>query len=342
MIHALPVIAALVAAPIAESAPATEPASAPATHPALTELLARIRNGRASVDELEQLAQSPAQLEHICASDAFQAIEWLAHGDTGRRRERAIVNLLAALTPAARGQCLRLIDGGADEHDVNHLLAEDIDDRALNRQARALIDDARPLMRSRERIVLSDIDDTVKPYLDPAVRGPVFPGARALFRALDLGADDQGVAGDVHFVTARDGVVVGVDSDLRATGIRYNSVAFSSPLAGAASLFGRNTGIRDAKVANIGRLLDRNPGSQAIVLGDSTQADPQVFRRLLEQRGDRIELAMIHRVQGYPVDPAIASLPKVLVFDTYADAARELQRRGLISEAQLADVLADR
>jgi hypothetical protein len=340
MIHALSLLGALVATPIAVSAPASTPA--PAAVSPLSELLLRIHNGRASVGELEQLAQAPQRLAEVSASDAFEAIEWLARGDTARRREQAIVNLLAALPPAARGQCLRLIDGGADEHDINHLLTEDIDDRVLNAQARQLVDAARPFMRSSERIVLSDIDDTVKPYLDPTAHGPVFPGARALYRALDLGADGQGVAGDVHFVTARDGVVVGVDSDLRATGIRYNSVAFASPLAGAASLFGHNDGIRDAKVKNIERLLDRNPASLAIVLGDSTQADPQVFQRLLERRDDRVELAMIHRVQGYPVDPAIASLPKVLVFDTYADAARELQRRGLISEAQLADVLADR
>lgn len=327
------VIVALV--PTQTSAPAT-------TSSALTELLARIQRGRARVGDLEQLAQAPEQLGAINASDAFRAIELLAHGDTGQRRERAIVNLLAALPPAERGQCLRLMDGGADEHDVDHLLREDLDDRALNRRARALIDEARPLMRSSERVVLSDIDDTVKPYKDPTARGPVFAGARALYRALDLGADGLGVAGDVHFVTARDGVVVGVAKDLQATGIRYNSAAFASPLSGAASLFGANDGILGDKVKNIERLLDRNPGSQAILLGDSTQADPQVFQRLLEQRGDRIELAMIHRVQGFPVDPAIASLPRVLVFDTYADAARELQRRGLISEAQLADVLADR
>ncbi|MBN2360604.1 MAG: DUF2183 domain-containing protein [Deltaproteobacteria bacterium] len=304
--------------------------------------LARIRNGRGSVGEIEQIAQSPAGLAGISASEAHQAIELLARGDTRRRRELAIVNLLAALSPADRGQCLRLIDGGADDHDLAHLLSDDIDDRALNQRARELIDEARPLMASSERIVLSDIDDTVKPFKDPAVRGRVFPGARALFRALDLGADGLGIEGDVHFVTARDGVVVGVDRDLRATGIRYSSAAFASPLSGAASLFGANDGILEDKVANIGRLLDRNPGRQAIVIGDSTQADPQVFGRLLEERGDRIELALIHRVRGYPIEASIATLPKVLLFDTYADAARELQRRGLISEAQLADVLADR
>jgi threonine/homoserine efflux transporter RhtA len=56
--------------------------------------------------------------------------------------------------------------------------------------------------------VVSDIDDTVKPGKDPNASGAVYPGARAFFAALDAGIDGTDALGDVHFVTARDGVVV--------------------------------------------------------------------------------------------------------------------------------------
>ena len=135
--------------------------------------------------------------------DAQKRLLDLARGPTGPGKEQQIVDTLAALSPADRGECLRLINGRSAHHDVDHLVLEDIDDASLRQAALRLIDQARPHMASSGRVVVSDIDDTVKPGKDPNASGAVYPGARAFFAALDAGIDGTDALGDVHFVTAR-------------------------------------------------------------------------------------------------------------------------------------------
>ncbi|MCB9643867.1 MAG: DUF2183 domain-containing protein [Myxococcales bacterium] len=291
---------------------------------------------------ISRFAQDKDNLAGITPREGQRAIEALASGRTSKADERGIVNILSSMSPSVRGESLRLLEGGGDRYNIEHLLSDDIDNKALRNEAKALINEARPFMKSGERTIISDIDDTVKPWKDKTVDGPVFPGARALYRALDLGVDGKGTAGDVHFVTARDGFVVKAEKDIKNTGIDTGSIRYGDGVSGLLSLLGFNKGVEERKVKNITEMLQRNPSSQAVLVGDSTQADPQVFARILDSHPDRVELAMIHRVSGFPIPPEIENNDKVLVFDNYAEAAQVLHQRGMISEAQLADVLADR
>lgn len=278
------------------------------------------------------------------ALDVARSLERLAAGPTSPGEERRIVETLEKMSPKERGEALRLMDGGGDRHTVKHLVEDDIDDPTLRARARKLLDEARPFMASAGRIVVSDIDDTVKPHKDPNVDGKVYPGARALFRALDEGAQGGRAAdarGDVHFVTARDGILVHAAGTLDRTGIERNSISYGKTVAAVLSVFGMLRRVEDEKVRDVRALLDRNPTRKAILFGDTVQADAAVYRRILTERPERVEVVMIHEVQGKPAPRDMRSHPSVIVFSDYADAARKLHARGLLNEEQLKNVLAE-
>lgn len=102
----------------------------------------------------------------LTARDAEKRILDLAAGTTTARNERAIVDTLAALPLAERGECLRLLEGRNSHHGLDHILRDDIDDVSLRNEAMRLIGEARPFMASPGRVTVSDIDDTVKPGKD--------------------------------------------------------------------------------------------------------------------------------------------------------------------------------
>jgi phosphatidate phosphatase APP1 len=285
---------------------------------------------------------TPVQTSSLTPRAAQRAIEKLAEGHTDAAEEKAIVDILESLSDTDRGEALRLIDGGGDHHTVDHLLNDDIDDTTQRDRATRLIDAARPYMSSPGRFVISDIDDTVHPDRDPDVHGDRYPGAAALFRALDVGKDGTDVDGDVHFVTARDGVFVHASDTLRKTGIDYNSVRYGNTAAGLASLLGILQGIEDEKVRDVREMLKRNPSRSAVLVGDTVQADPAVYRRILNESPSRVEVVLLHEVKGHPAPLDMKNNPNVVVFTDYADAAQQLHARGLISDEQLDDVIHDR
>ena len=131
-----------------------------------------------------------------------------------------------------RGEVVRLIDSGGDDETIARLLEDDIDDD--DSTTRPLIGEARArrLPRARDHL---DIDDTVRPERDTSVKG------RSTGRARSFGtrrrSDSNDTAGDVHFVTTRDGFIVGADRVLDATGIDRGSVRYGNTPAMIAGLF---------------------------------------------------------------------------------------------------------
>ncbi len=71
----------------------------------------------------------------LTARDAEKRILDLAAGNTTARNERAIVDTLAALPVAERGECLRLLEGRNSHHGLDHILRDDVDDVALRNEA---------------------------------------------------------------------------------------------------------------------------------------------------------------------------------------------------------------
>lgn len=273
--------------------------------------------------------------------DAQKRILDLAKGATGPAKEQAIVDTLASLSPTDRGECLRLINGRNSHHDVDHLVLDDIDDAGLRQAALRLIDQARPHMTSPGRVVVSDIDDTVKPNKDKSVQGDVYPGAKAFYAALDAGQDGKDARGDVHFVTARDGIAVHAGHTLGKTGIDVGSISYGNTFALMLAGIGLHKGIENEKVKDVLNLVERNPGRQLVLLGDTVQADASVFRRVLQEKPDSVEVVLLHVVKGFAPPQDLVGHPKVVLFTDYGDAARQMYARGAISEAQRDAVLAD-
>ena len=167
----------------------------------LAQLLQKIKDGDASTGDIASIVQRPENLENLSPREGQKAIEMLARGYTNSKDEKAIAAILEALSPEDRGEALRLIEGGGDRHSIKSLLSKDIDNKEVRKYVSRLIEEARPYMSNPgERLIVSDIDDTVKPWKDKSVSGPVFPGVKALYRALDLGVDGKGDVGDVHFI----------------------------------------------------------------------------------------------------------------------------------------------
>lgn len=273
--------------------------------------------------------------------DAAKRVLDLAAGPTPRINEKQIVETLGDLAPQERGETLRLLDGRSGDAGIDHLVSDDIDDLDLRNEALTLIGEARPFMTSPGRVVVSDIDDTVKPGKDPNARGAVYPGARALYAALDAGKDGKDTKGDIHFVTARDGVVVHAGHTLAETGIDVGSISYGNTFAFMLAGLGMHKGIENEKVKDILSLIDKNPSRQVVLLGDTVQADASVFRRVLAAKPESVELVMLHAVQGFAAPADLKNNPKVVIYKDYKDAAEQLFSRGVISQVQLDEVAAD-
>ena len=107
-----------------------------------------------------------------------------------------------------------------------------------------------------------------------------------------------------------------------------------------AAPFDHNHAIADKKVENIVDLLDRNPARTALLFGDTVQADPDVFRRVLDARTQSVDVCMLHEIAGHPAPDFAKHDKHFVVFRDYADAARALHARGTISDAQRDAVVA--
>jgi phosphatidate phosphatase APP1 len=273
--------------------------------------------------------------------DAEKRIVDLSKGNTGGANEKEIVDTLAALAPPERAEVVRLLEGRNGHHTLDHIIKDDIDDPTLRQAALRLIGEARPFLVSGGRVVVSDIDDTVKPSKDPTVKGEVYPGAKTFYAALDAGKDGNDASGDIHFVTARDGVVVQAGHTLSHTGIDVGSISYGNTFALMLAGIGIHKGIENEKVKDILNLMEKNPTRQLVLLGDTVQADASVFRRVLQEKPERVEVVLLHAVKDFKPPDDMKNNPKVVIFADYADAAEQMHARGAISTAQRDAVLAE-
>lgn len=277
------------------------PAAAPATSPAL----------------------DPGRLASLS-----QEILRLQKGGTDADEERRIVAILAELEPLARAALLRSIDQGRDHYDLRHLVYEDVDDADRRARLLSLIDEAGEALTqagAHEIGVISDIDDTVAPLHG----GDSFPGAGAVYHALERGPDGQGQDGDIHWVTARPPLVMGdVRARLDRAGVPQGTID-NGDLLGA--IFRGEDGYEDEKVRDIERQLRLHPGQRFVLIGDDTQRDPAVYRRILAAHPDRVAGVFIHRVARGPIDRTRYPAEQFYFFDSYDQARGEMAARGLIA-----------
>jgi len=277
-------------------------------------------------------AQQPGLFSLATAEELDRAITMLQRGGTGDTEERGILNLLRQLPALERAQVLRLIDQGGDKYDLDHLVFQDVDDARRRAELLASIaESGRALSAAgaHELGVISDIDDTVAPYGSDKGDGERFPGAGALYQALERGLDGTGQPGDIHYVTARPPLVLGdVYKRLREAEVPVGTVDDGDL---GEVIFRGERGMQREKLRDIERQLQLHPGQRFVLIGDDSQRDPEVYRSILQRHGDQVAGVYIHRVGGDARDAQ--DYPGVQFFDDYGEVAQDLARRGTITQA---------
>ncbi|MDZ7853671.1 MAG: phosphatase domain-containing protein [Halomonas sp.] len=161
-------------------------------------------------------------------------------------------------------------------------------------------------------LVISDIDDTVmytgvahklgmlyRLFVEKPHRRTAFPGVASLYQALHRGADEQGQR-PILYVSRGPWAIY----EVLETFFQLNRIPVG-PI-----LFLREWGLslrhpwprraEDHKQAVITRMLALFEGIPCILVGDSGQHDPEVYKRIVEEHPGRIEEIYIRRVDDKP------------------------------------------
>lgn len=83
------------------------------------------------------------------------------------------------------------------------------------------------------------------------------------------------------------------------------------------------------KTRCIEEVMTTLPARRFLLIGDSGEHDPEIYGHMARKRPERVAGVFIHRVTGEP--PESPRFDGAFVFDRYDEAARELERRGLLS-----------
>jgi hypothetical protein len=270
----------------------------------------------------------------------------LQRGITDSADERAIRNVLLATKGAALTELKAVLDKGGSYRDLHQLLFHDIDNAALREE---ILDhfkaEASQLPGGfAELKVLSDIDDTFyanwKDTRFPAKT--IYPGVLQLYSELDRGAGEEpGRAGDITFVTARPGDRLGLVEGATHKALRERGLPASTILAGSFLRIVTNRVIAEKKLDNFLQYCRAYPEYSFVFIGDSGQGDVFFGERMLASAPGAVRGIFIHDVVSTS-EPAREEHRKnrVYLFDTYAGAALETYRLGLIQRVGMARVAA--
>jgi phosphatidate phosphatase APP1 len=206
--------------------------------------------------------------------------------------------------------------------------------------------------------VISDIDDTVlrtdatslvrmfrTTFLGNAHTRLPFPGVAALYRALQRGTSAQ-IANPLFYVSSSPWNIYDMLEEF-----------FEVQQIPAGPLMLRDWGLtskeaspfrhRQHKIATIRRILDTYPALPFLLIGDSGQQDPEIYREVVRTYPNRIlaiyirnvsrKPARIAAIQALAEEVAQAGSALVLADDSLA-AARHAAAQGWVAPAALAEV----
>lgn len=284
-----------------------------------------------------------ARVDELSLEAQAAVVHGLQVGRTDRADEDAIAAVLLARSGEELTRLKNLINSRNDNHDLEGLVFDEIGDAGVRERILAHIAEQAAGVQTGETKILCDIDDTVLCSLHDRryPRGVVYPGILALLEALDHGPGAEPFStGDLTFVTARPGDVLGLIENHTRSSLRRAGVSTHSVLTGTLTTLFTHDLMAGEKLANIDHYRQLFPEYRKVYLGDSGQGDIRVGEILLERFGDVVDLVVIHDVVGTPADERerLASAGIHLV-DTWIGAARIARERGLISEAGLERVV---
>ncbi|YAL83140.1 phosphatase domain-containing protein [Dermacoccaceae bacterium W4C1] len=278
-------------------------------------------------------------------ADAAEAIWALQRGWTTRTDEAAIARILCARNGADLLELKSTLSARPDYHDLEQLLFRDVGDEALRFQVlRHIAEQARDCPVADVK-VFCDIDDTVfaKLHDDRYPRGSCYPGVLAFLEALDRGPlDAPATTGDLTFVSARPRVAFGLIENSSRDSLRKAGVRTASMLSGGWWSLRSHRGMADGKVTNVEHYRQLYPEYGVVFIGDSGQGDIEAARTILERFPEAVRGAFIHDVTGIDADERESLAGSgIQVYDSYAGAAGQALRLGLISDAGAGSVGAE-
>lgn len=269
-------------------------------------------------------------------------IHALAAGLTARRAERFITSVILATTGAELTELKNRIDAFSDVNDLEALVYSEIDAHALRQQILDHIS-AQAGPRTGEVKILSDIDDTTLCALHDTrfPKGIIYPGALALWEALDAGPTSQlGSHRDLTFLTARPDDLLGVVERNTRNSLAKLGVGMNAVLAGGFRSLLSKTAMAANKMENIRHYRALFPEYDLVFIGDSGQGDLLVAEQLNQCYPDVARCTLIHDVVATPAEQRAAfASRRVVFFDTYVGAAQIVFHAGLISRDGLDKVV---
>ena len=246
-----------------------------------------------------------------------------------RSKSLAIIKTLELMTNNERANFLRIYNNG--NNTISSLLSQKFKHRSLRKKAAELIKKASIIQIKKERIIISDLDNTIKPTNDPSADSYIYPGTVKLLNTLD-----QKTTGDIHIVTARP---FGARNLLNSARIQYNSISYGNIFGITAWLLGFHNPIKDRKVENIRRIMDQNTKSSVVLIGDDGQADAEAYLKIMQEYPERVEAALIHNVIGRQLPEAFYASTNSIIYNDFADAAETLYSRGIINKIETEKII---
>lgn len=197
--------------------------------------------------------------------------------------------------------------------------------------------------------IISDIDDTVKyTGVDNKIKmikhiltgnyktDKQIPGVSTLYKGI-LSETQSFNVGSVHYVTGSPTTLYGrIQSFLKLNNFPQGSLALKSPGSKVAPI---PSDTYNYKLSKIRPIMNAFPNKKFIMFGDTTQKDADVYLKIKQEFPDNvIGIYINNATKANPGDPKYNG---TLVTDSAIDAAQDLVKKGVISQAVLDRVIAD-
>jgi phosphatidate phosphatase APP1 len=205
--------------------------------------------------------------------------------------------------------------------------------------------------------IISDIDDTIiiskatnlvkvayHTFMQNARSRVAFPGVAAFYRALQRGTNEKEF-NPIFYVSSGPWNLYDLLIDfMRLNEIPLGPILLQDYGVDETKLFSASH--RDHKMAQIRKLLETYPDLPFILIGDSGQHDPEIYRKVLEEVPTRIKAIYIRDVTGTHRAAEIHKLAKevrehggeLLFVKNSLEAAKHAVEMGLISASSLPEV----
>ena len=268
-------------------------------------------------------------IEKLCRKNLNSSKNSAINNINKRSKSLTIIKTLELMTNNERANFLRIYNNG--NNTISSLLSQKFKHRSLRKKAAELIKEASIIQIKKERIIISDLDNTIKPTNDPSADSYIYPGTVKLLNTLD-----QKTTGDIHIVTARP---FGARNLLNSARIQYNSISYGNIFGITAWLLGFHNPIKDRKVENIRRIMDQNTKSSVVLIGDDGQADAEAYLKIMQEYPERVEAALIHNVIGRQLPEAFYASTNSIIYNDFADAAETLYSRGIINKIETEKII---